>query len=146
MKNTRRNLFGAALAGGVAAVPAKAQSAVKKVHFKGPKPEGIPLFPGAVSYGNFVWVSGSGVNDTPSVAEQTRRTLAEIKELLEIAGSSMSKVLKCNVYLADIRDFAEMNEVYRGSFGPEPPARTTIGVAAIPLKGCRVEIEVLAHT
>jgi 2-iminobutanoate/2-iminopropanoate deaminase len=53
-------------------------------------------------------------------------------------------VVKCNVYLSDIAHYAEMNEAYRGRFGGQPPARTTVAVAAIPLKGCLVEIEVTA--
>jgi enamine deaminase RidA (YjgF/YER057c/UK114 family) len=53
-------------------------------------------------------------------------------------------VLKCNVYLRHLEDYAAMNEVYRGRFGAEPPVRTTIAVAGIPLDGCLVEIEVIA--
>jgi enamine deaminase RidA (YjgF/YER057c/UK114 family) len=56
----------------------------------------------------------------------------------------MSNVLKCNVYLRHLEDYAAMNEVYRGRFGAEPPVRTTIAVAGIPLDGCLVEIEVIA--
>ena len=57
----------------------------------------------------------------------------------------MEKVVKCNVYLQDLRDYDEMNEAFRGRFGPEPPVRTTVSVAGIPLKDCRVEIEVIGY-
>jgi enamine deaminase RidA (YjgF/YER057c/UK114 family) len=49
------------------------------------------------------------------------------------------------VYLADIRDYAEMNEVYRGRFGADPPSRTTLAIANIPLKDCLVEIDCTAY-
>ena len=57
----------------------------------------------------------------------------------------MNNALKCNVYLANLDDYAAMNEVYRGRFGAEPPVRTTVAVAGIPLDGALVEIEVIAH-
>ncbi|MCL4488969.1 MAG: RidA family protein, partial [Chloroflexi bacterium] len=66
-----------------------------------------------------------------------------IKEQLESAGSSMEKVLKCNVYLKDLKDFAAMNEVFLGKFGPEPPVRTTIAAAGVPGNSL-VEIDVIA--
>jgi enamine deaminase RidA (YjgF/YER057c/UK114 family) len=79
------------------------------------------------------------------IKAQTKKLLDEIEKILQMAGSSMQKVLKCNVYLADIRDYAEMNEVYRGRFGADPPARTTLAIANIPLKDCLVEIECTAY-
>jgi reactive intermediate/imine deaminase len=145
MKKSRRKILGAALGAGALAVPAQAQAPQKKLHFRGPKPEGVPLFPSAVSYGNMVYISGHGTNSVPGIREQTRKVLDDIKQILESAGSSMEKVLKCNVYLNDIRDYAAMNEVYRGSFGEAPPARTTLAIANIPLPGCLVEIEMTAY-
>jgi enamine deaminase RidA (YjgF/YER057c/UK114 family) len=56
----------------------------------------------------------------------------------------MEKVLKCNVYLNDLKDYAGMNEVFQGSFGPEPPVRTTVAVAGVPGNSL-VEIDVIAH-
>ena len=56
----------------------------------------------------------------------------------------MSKVLKVNVYLADLKDYADMNEVYRGKFGDEPPVRTTIAAAGVP-GNSKVEIDVIAY-
>ena len=63
---------------------------------------------------------------------ETRRTFENIKAILEAAGSSMDKVLKCNVYLRDINDFAAMNEVYATFFTAPYPARTTIQAGALP--------------
>jgi 2-iminobutanoate/2-iminopropanoate deaminase len=69
--------------------------------------------------------------------------LENIRALLEAAGSSIEKVVKSNVYLSDIEDFAAMNEVYATFFPSSPPARTTIQAAALPL-GIGVEIDVVA--
>ena len=146
MEDTRRDMIGAVLAAGVMAPAAGAQAPLeKKVHFRGPRPEKTPLFPSAVTYGNLVVVSGHGVNDVAGARAQTKKTLDQIEEILEKVGSSMRKVLKCNVYLTDIRDLAEMNEAYLGRFGPEPPVRTTLEVSNIPLKDCIVEIECIAY-
>jgi enamine deaminase RidA (YjgF/YER057c/UK114 family) len=142
-EETRRSMLAAGL-GAALAAPASGQQAAKEVHYLGPKPEGTPLFPAAVTFGNLVFVSGSGFNDVAGIRAQTDKLLTYIEKVLESVGSSMEKALKVNVYLADIRDYAAMNEVYRGRFGPNPPARTTVAVANIPLPGCLVEIEVIA--
>ena len=70
--------------------------------------------------------------------------LDEIEKELVNAGSSMDKVLKCNVYLAKAEDYAPMNEMFRGRFGEEPPVRTTIAAAWIPGDSL-VEIDVIAY-
>ena len=67
----------------------------------------------------------------------------EIEESLKLAGSSMDKVLKVNVYLTDMNNFAGMNEAYLGRFGSDPPVRTTVAVSAIP-DGTLVEIDCIA--
>lgn len=78
------------------------------------------------------------------VAAQTERALANLKAVLEEAGSGLERVLKCNVYLVDMADFAAMNAVYARAFpGDAPPARATVAVAALP-KGARVEIDCVA--
>jgi 2-iminobutanoate/2-iminopropanoate deaminase len=69
--------------------------------------------------------------------------LGEIKKQLEAAGSSMEKVLRCTVFLADIKDLTAFNEVYVGKFGDDPPTRSTIA-AAIPANSL-VEIDVIAY-
>jgi enamine deaminase RidA (YjgF/YER057c/UK114 family) len=70
--------------------------------------------------------------------------LDEIQKNLKAAGSSMDKVLKCQVYLADLKDYDGMNSVFRGRFGAEPPVRTTIAAAGVPGKSL-VEIDVIAY-
>ena len=146
MNWTRR---GAAIAAFWAAVlgaaPQRGNSGGKRVHNRRKPAEGqVPLYSEAVSCNGFVFVSGHGVNDVDGVKAQTTKVLDTIQAALENAGSSMQKVVKCNVFLANIDDYAAMNEAYRGRFGNEPPVRTTVAVAAIPLKGCLVEIEAVA--
>jgi 2-iminobutanoate/2-iminopropanoate deaminase len=146
MKSTRRSAALAALsAAAMGAAPQRTTAGGKQVHNRRKPADGqIPLYPEAVSCNGFVFVSGHGVNDVQGVKAQTTKVLVTIRAALENAGSSMQKVVKCNVFLANIEDYAEMNEAYRGRFGNEPPVRTTVAVAAIPLKGCLVEIEVVA--
>jgi 2-iminobutanoate/2-iminopropanoate deaminase len=77
------------------------------------------------------------------VAEQTRQVLNNIKGILEAAGTGMERIVKTTVYLQDIKDFAAMNEVYASFFSSDPPARSTVEVAALPM-GALVEIEAVA--
>ena len=100
--------------------------------------------------GGFIFVSGQGPVDPGSgeaqlvdIAEQTRITLLNLEAILQDAGAELSDVIKTNVYLNDIGNFARMNEVYAGFFGEVKPARTTIQAAALPL-GISVEIEAIA--
>ncbi|HTE18455.1 MAG TPA: Rid family detoxifying hydrolase [Armatimonadota bacterium] len=113
-----------------------------------PKPAG-PYSPGIIA-GDFVYVSGQGPSDpatgqmvTDSVQAETRQVLRNVQAILEAAGTSLANVVKCNVYLADRRDFAAMNEAYREFFPSEPPARTT--VEAHPPVDIRVEIDCVAY-
>ncbi len=115
----------------------------------GPPPKG-PYSP-AIVYGDLVFVSGQGAVDPATgnvvsgdVLQELELVVRNIRTILEAAGSSMEKVLKANVYLADMNDFQRMNEAYRGYFGPVFPARTTIQAGKLPL-GLKVEIEVIAH-
>lgn len=78
------------------------------------------------------------------VRAQTKQVLENITALLQSAGSSLDKVVKATVFLVDLSQFTSMNEVYRDYFTKEPPARSTIQVAALPL-GAQVEIEVIAY-
>ena len=77
------------------------------------------------------------------VAAQTRRVLANLAAVLAAAGSDFSKVVKCNVYLVDMGDFAAMNRAYAARFVAPYPSRTTVAVAGLPLNA-RVEIELIA--
>jgi 2-iminobutanoate/2-iminopropanoate deaminase len=151
MKTTnRRNFLGkgaaAAAATAVAAGPAQAQSTAptKRVIYKdGKKPAKTPRFNSTVAYGNLVFISGVGYHKEGDIKVHTKGVLDEIKAQLESAGSSMEKVLKCNVYLKDLKDYDAMNEVFQGSFGDEPPVRTTIAAAGIPGNSL-IEIDVIA--
>jgi 2-iminobutanoate/2-iminopropanoate deaminase len=74
------------------------------------------------------------------VEEQTRQVLANLKNVIEAAGSTMSNVVKTTVFLKDMNDFPKMNAIYAEAFGENPPARSTVAVAGLP-KGGLVEIE-----
>ena len=110
----------------------------------GKPPEKPPLFNGVVSYGNLVFISGIGAHFEGDIKAHTKHVLDEMKKSLERAGSSMEKVLKVNVYLNDLKDYAGMNEVFRGSFGPEPGVRTTIAAAGGIPGNSLVEIDCIA--
>lgn len=115
-----------------------------------PAPIG-PYSPGMV-FDRLVIVSGQGATDPATgalaghdVATQTRQVFENIRAILQAAGSDLSHVLRCGVFLVDLRDFAEMNRVYEEVFGGHKPARTTVQVAALPDKGLRVEIDAIAY-
>ncbi|MEB2364090.1 MAG: RidA family protein [Bryobacteraceae bacterium] len=147
MKDKRRTVLKAAIGMAAGASLAKAQSGPqKKVHYRGgKKPQGTPLFSGAVSYGNLLFISGKGAHFEGDIKAHTKHVLDEVQKELENAGSSMNKVLKCNVYLNDLKDYKEMNEVFRGRFGDEPPVRTTIAAAGGIPGDSLVEIDVIAY-
>jgi len=105
----------------------------------------------AILEGDFVFVAGQGPADPVTrkhepadIKTETKRTFENVKAILEAAGSSLDKVVKCNVYLRDIKDFAAMNEVYATYFTAPYPARTTIQAGALP-GGIAVEIECIAR-
>jgi 2-iminobutanoate/2-iminopropanoate deaminase len=119
---------------------------VKKVHYSnGKKPEKTPLFNGAVSYGNLLFIAGIGAHFEGDIKAHTKHVLDVIEERLKACGSSMDKVLKCNVYLNDLKDYKEMNEAFHGRFGAEPPVRTTIAAAGGIPGNSLVEIDVIAY-
>jgi 2-iminobutanoate/2-iminopropanoate deaminase len=104
----------------------------------------------AIQAGGFVFVSGQLalrpdhaeiVGD--SIGEQTEQVFANLRAILEAAGSGLDRLVKTTVYLADLGDFAGMNEVYARHVGDVPPARATIEVSALP-SGAKVEIEAVA--
>jgi 2-iminobutanoate/2-iminopropanoate deaminase len=91
----------------------------------------IPLDPAAGSL-----VSGG-------IQSETKQVLENLKAVLEAGGAGLKDVVKTTVYMADLSEFAQMNEVYGLYFSGEPPARSTVGVASLP-RGARVEIEAVA--
>ena len=110
---------------------------------------GLP-FSSAVRVGTMVYLSGQigNVPGTRQLADtgvtgQARQTLENIKAVLVFAGSSLERVVKCTVFLADIRDYAKMNEVYATYFPKDPPARSTVAGSGLAL-GAKVEIECMA--
>jgi 2-iminobutanoate/2-iminopropanoate deaminase len=146
MPKARRTFLTAAAAGLAGAGAAAAQTGPKKkVHYTGEKPKGTPLFSGAVSYGNLLFIAGKGAHFEGDVKAHTKHVLDEIEKELKNAGSSMDKVLKCNVYLNDIKDWEAMNEMFKGRFGQEPPVRTTIAAAGGIPGNSLVEMDVIAY-
>ena len=115
-----------------------------------PSPRG-PYSPGMV-FDRLVLVSGQGATDPatgelagPDVETQTRQVFRNIQAILEAAGSDLSRVLRCGVFMVDLRDFEKMNAVYGDVFGEHRPARTTVQVAALPDPALRVEIDAIAY-
>jgi reactive intermediate/imine deaminase len=111
--------------------------------------QGLPFSP-VVRVGNILYLSGQ-IGNRPGttelvpggIAAETRQALANIRGVLEAAGSSLQQVVKCTVFLADIADYGAMNEVYATYFSRDPPARSTVAGSGLAL-GARVEIECLA--
>jgi len=114
-----------------------------------PQPRGP--YSHAVRAGDFIYVSGQVALDPKTnefaigtVAQETRRTLDNIRSILEAAGADLEDVVKCSVFLTDVRNFAEMNEVYNEYFGKAKPARTTVQ-AVLPAVGVKIEIDCVAY-
>ena len=146
LKNAPAVAVAAAVAApATAAAQGAADKPVKKVHYRnGTKPEKTPLFNSTVSYGNLLFIAGVGYHQEGDIKVHTKGVLDSIQQQLERVGSSMEKVLKCNVYLDDLKDYAGMNEVFLGRFGAEPPVRTTIAAKGGIPGNSLVEIDVIA--
>ena len=115
-----------------------------------PKPVG-PYSPGMV-FDRLVFVSGQGATDPATgrlvgndVETQTEQCLKNVQAILQAAGSDLQHVLRCGVFLLDMREFAKMNAVYSRMFGDHRPARTTIQAADLPGEGLLVEIDCVAY-
>jgi 2-iminobutanoate/2-iminopropanoate deaminase len=105
----------------------------------------------AIAAGGFVFVSGQlalrpGHTEMTgsTIAEQTEQVFANLRAILETAGSGLDRLVKTTVFLANLGDFTGMNEVYKKHVGERPPARSTVEVAALP-SGALVEIEAIAY-
>jgi 2-iminobutanoate/2-iminopropanoate deaminase len=128
------------------ATPLRAQTPKEVVPIPGAS---NPVLSAVVRAGDVLHLSGQlgtvpGQGLVPGgITAETRQTLENIKRIVEAAGSSMERVVKCTVFLADIADFRAMNEVYRTFFPADPPARSTVAVAGLVLNA-RIEIECLA--
>lgn len=114
-------------------------------------PKAIGPYSQAVRAGDFLFASGqipidpsTGEFVVGGIREETEQVLKNIRALLESAGTDLNHVVKTTVFLADMDDFAAMNEVYGRFFGENPPARATVQAARLP-RDARVEIEVVAY-
>ncbi|HYH86048.1 MAG TPA: RidA family protein [Pyrinomonadaceae bacterium] len=113
-------------------------------------PGAIGPYSQAVVAGGFVFLSGQIPLDPATgefveggIAEQTEQVLRNLSKVLEAAGTSLARVVKTTVFLADMSDFTAMNEVYGRYFNENPPARSTVQAARLP-RDARVEIDVVA--
>ena len=140
-KHDRRGFLKAGVGAAAGAGVAQAQSSglVKKVHRRG------TLFNQAVSYGNLLFIAGKGYHKEGDIKVHTKGVLDDLQAELENAGSSMEKVLQCRVFLNDLKDYAGMNEVFKGRFGENPPVRTTVAAAGGIPGNSLVEIDVIAY-
>lgn len=115
-----------------------------------PSPVG-PYSPG-MGFERLIFVSGQGAVDPATgqlagadATAQTEQCLKNLQAILQAAGSDLQYVLRCGVFLVDMKEFKEMNAVYARMFGDHRPARTTVQVAALPREGLRVEIDCVAY-
>ena len=113
-------------------------------------PKAIGPYSQAIHIGSLIYTAGQIPLDPATmefvpggIEEQTRQVIANLRNVLEAAGSSLAHVVKTTVFLKDMNDFAKMNAVYAEAFSENPPARSTVAVAGLP-KGALVEIEVIA--
>ncbi|MDZ4708352.1 MAG: RidA family protein [Saprospiraceae bacterium] len=155
MNTNRRSVFkkiSLSLAGMLGLVAAKATGSKSDVAAAKEEPmdnvvmdQGVPLFSGARTHGNLLFIAGKGAHFDGDITAHTKHVLDEVQKELEKNGSSMNKVLKCNVYLNDLKDYQAMNAAYKGRFGDKPPVRTTIAAAGGIPGDSLVEIDCIAY-
>jgi 2-iminobutanoate/2-iminopropanoate deaminase len=123
---------------------------VRKAVYTDRAPKAVGPYSQGIWVGDFVFTSGqvgldpaTGKMVAGGTTAQARQIMENLRAILEAANSDFSKVVKVTVYLSDINDFAEFNEVYSEYFPSDPPARSAFQVAALPL-GALVEIEMVA--
>ncbi len=114
-------------------------------------PQPIGPYSQATMVDGFLFVSGQGAIDPGSgkivgsdIETQTKQTLTNVRNILEASGLSMVDVVKASIFLKDMSDFKNMNEVYKSFFEQNPPSRTTVQ-ANLPLPNMLIEIDVIAH-
>ena len=115
-----------------------------------PRPVG-PYSPG-MGFERLVFVSGQGATDPATgqlagagAAAQTEQCLKNLRTILQAGGSDLQYVIRCGVFLLDMKEFEQMNGVYQRMFGEHRPARTTIQAAGLPGEGLRVEIDCIPY-
>ena len=123
---------------------------MKKAVHTDKAPKAIGPYSQAIKTESMVYTSGQVAIDPSTgeliaggIEEQTRQVLKNLQHVLTASGTSFDKVIKTTVFLKDMNDFAKMNAIYAESFPENPPARSTVAVAALP-KGALVEIEAVA--
>jgi 2-iminobutanoate/2-iminopropanoate deaminase len=122
---------------------------MRKVIYTEKAPKAVGPYSQAISTGNFLFTAGQVAIDPRTgklveggIKEQTRQVMGNLKAILAEAAADFSKVVKTTVFLQDIKNFADFNQVYGEYFPSEPPARSTFQVGALPL-GAMVEIEMI---
>ncbi|OGO19272.1 MAG: hypothetical protein A2Z14_12960 [Chloroflexi bacterium RBG_16_48_8] len=125
-------------------------SGKKEVIFAENAPKAIGPYSLAIRSGSLIFVSGTlgmdpetGELEAGGIEEQTRKSLENLSNILVAARSSLDRVVKTTVFLQDMKEFPQMNAVYAEFFQKDPPARSTVEVAALP-RGAAVEIEAVA--
>jgi 2-iminobutanoate/2-iminopropanoate deaminase len=123
---------------------------MRRVVYSDKAPKAVGPYSQAIHMGSLIFTSGQLPLDPASgklvpgeIKEQARQVMENLKSVLEAAGADFSKVLKVNVYLSDLSNFGDFNEIYGSYFPLDPPARSTVQVAALPL-GAKVEVEMVA--
>jgi 2-iminobutanoate/2-iminopropanoate deaminase len=113
-------------------------------------PQPVSAYSQAIQSGSLLFLAGqipldpsTGKLVSGSIAEETDRIMSNLRAVLSAAGATLDNVVKTTIYLTDMADFPAFNQAYAGYFTKDPPARTTVAVAALPL-GARVEVEAIA--
>lgn len=115
----------------------------KKIIFTQKAPIPVGPYSQAIEKNGFLFLSGQIPAKSGDIKTQTKEVLDNIKVILEEAGYRLEDVVKTTIYLTDLANFSEVNEVYKEFFPQEPPARSTVGVLNLP-KGVGIEVEVIA--
>ncbi|AFM11077.1 RidA family protein [Turneriella parva] len=114
-------------------------------------PAAVGPYSQAIQAGEYVFLSGqiplvpeTGLLASEDIKAQTEQVMKNVRAVCEAAGGSLSKIVKCTVFMTDLSQFQAMNEVYAAHFGEHKPARSTVQVAALP-RGASVEIEAVMY-